>query len=223
MLGSITNRGLLYSVGIIVNRIIPEHWFRFRIFRVFELAPAAERRSQGEQRSVASASDELSFRWCQTDEDFAAANRLTYYSSPQESIAADAPKSACLAIDWAEPVGGVWLAQQCFDESDLGLHFQLADDQQWLFAAFVAKSHRRKGIYRKLVNHVLQDQSLRTFASINPTNKASIAAHTPFIRRTAGTCVAVRIFGWANCWATAGLKIQKTDAGNAIQISGEST
>ncbi len=209
------SRGFLYSCGILFNRIVPERLFRFRIFRIFELFPSQERRSG--DRGSDSPSDQLTFRWCESEEDFAAAQKLTYYR-PTESSGAN--QKCCLAVDWADAVGGVWIATEFFDESDLGVRIRLNHQQSWLFAAFIERSHRRRGIYRRLVNQALSQQprSVRTYASINPTNKASIAAHRQYIQRTVGTCVVMRVLGKTVCWGTGDLQIRRKKTPTEIEI-----
>jgi len=233
MMKRLRSRGLLYSAGTLINRVIPADWFRFRIFCVFELASAAERRAAGEQRGDPGREHDLLLKWCESPADFAAAQELTFYcpscltseafragvAEPSGSTAsghsphAGHSPQACLAVDWAAPIAGVWCASDHFDESELGIRIRLAEAQSWIFAAYVAKSHRRRGVYRRLLNHVLGQSggsgNRRFYASINPANKASIAAHGPFIRQVIGTCIAIRIFRWSTCWTTDRLRIDR--------------
>ncbi|WP_146536159.1 GNAT family N-acetyltransferase [Rubripirellula reticaptiva] len=210
MMTTIRTRGFLYLVGTLVNKLVPERVFRFRIFRIFELEEIDLDANAGRSQANAPRAHELMFRWCETEAEIADACRLTFFR-PDGS---GAPQQACLAIANSEPVGGVWIGRDYFNETELGLRICLNEDQTWLFSAFVEKQHRRTGVYRRLLNHVLADQQQTVFASINPTNKASIKSHSPYIRRTAGTCVAVRCFGWSKCWASGQLRVD----GNEITI-----
>ncbi len=205
---SIYTRGLLYSCGIIINKIVPESLFRFRIFNVYELVPADDWRTK-----PSASESEIMFRVCQSEDEFDAAQTLTHYrpSEHEFSDRASPKPTAMLAYDAAEPVGGVWQTYESFDETELGLRIRLSPSQRWLFAAYVSKSHRRRGIYRRLLNHAIADNEAATFASINPTNKASIAAHRPFASRRVGTCVAIRIFRWSTCVANGDLRVYRNE------------
>lgn len=210
-------RGFLYSIGIVINRIIPERLFRFRIFNVYELAP-----HDATSTALATGS-EFKIRNCQTPAEFDEAKRLTHYR-PGKSLSDDRkmpPLQATLLVDAEVPVGGVWLSQDFFDESELGVRVKLQPEQTWLFAAFVSKPHRGKGIYRRLLNEVLS-QTDRTFVvAINPTNKASIAAHKTCIRRKVGTIVAIRFLSWSLCWASGELQVRREKRPIELQIGDE--
>ncbi|MGB7328704.1 MAG: hypothetical protein WBD31_27750 [Rubripirellula sp.] len=210
MMNTIRTRGFLYLIGTLVNRVVPERVFRFRVFRIFELGRIDPDANAKRSWADANRARELVFRWCETEAEIAEACRLTYFR-PDGS---DAAKQACLAIVDSEPAGGVWIGRDYFNESELGLRIRLNKDQAWLFSAFVEKHHRRTGIYRCLLDHVLADQPQTVFASINPTNKASIKSHSAYTRRMVGTCVAVRCFGWRKCWANGQLQVD----GNEITI-----
>ena len=197
-------RGWWYSIGIIVNKIVPERLWRMRIFRVFEFrAPDSPQEHMPD--------DAITFRWCETEAELAEAARLTFYQ-PDESSRGH---RACLALEGDEAIGGVWIGENQFDESELGLRIDLADDQVWLFAAYVAKSHRRRGIYRRLLEFVLRSEASgerpkTVYASINPTNKASIAAHRVYVADVAGTSLAVRVLSWTWCCANGRLRVDQS-------------
>lgn len=200
-------RGFLYSIGIVFNRVVPESIFRFRIFSVYELGPHAANSSTGSNIS------DVTIRHCRTPAEFAEAMRLTHYN-PGQPLSADgksAPLQATVVIDSDVAVGGVWRSREFFDESELGLRVRLLPEQSWLFAAFISKSHRGQGLYQSLLADVLADVDQRVYASINPTNKSSIAAHRTCIRRKVGTCVAVKIFSWSMCLAGGDLQVHRRE------------
>lgn len=222
MLSRIRTRGCLYSVGIVINRVVPESLFRFRIFRIFEIGVAAERRADGDQRGNPGPESDLQLRFCEVEADFEAARALTHFRPGAGDVGREGETlRACLAQDWASPVGGVWIASDHFDERELGIRIRLPESAGWIFAAFVAKSHRRRGIYRRLLNHAVTNDPADPavfYCSINPTNKASIAAHKPFIRKTAGTCVAARFLKWPIAIAWGGLRVERTETGKEVVI-----
>ncbi len=244
MIKRLLSRGILYSIGTVINRIVPARLFRFRIFRVYQLQPSkSEGQTAGlmdaepmalatgiEGVSVASVSPAASplgshnrtfsathahagdtpfqFRWCESDEDFRVAEELTGFQSTSD--VRPLGYQACLALDAAQPVGGLWRAEEHFDEDELGVRVVLDDDQAWIFAAMVSKQHRRRGVHRRLLSYVLAGDPQRNhFASINPTNRASIAAHQQFVRSTVGTCLSLRLFKVAVSIASGGLKLDR--------------
>jgi GNAT superfamily N-acetyltransferase len=201
MFHSLRRRGLLYTLGILFNRIVPSKLFRFRVFRVFQLQSPA---------GISPTDAPFDFHWCESEADVQQAKAATYFDT---SDAANMQRyEACLAYEGTgrDCVGGVWRARDWFIEDDLGLRIHLEPDQAWIFAAYVAKDQRGRGVYASLLSHVLRTKTAQThFASINPTNQASMAAHRKFIRSTLGTCFALRILGLAICWCSGGLQQDK--------------
>jgi GNAT superfamily N-acetyltransferase len=200
---AVLGRGILYSCGVAVNKVVSESVFRFRIFNVYELGlPPGD---------VPALPAPFTVWRCHDAEAFAIAETTTHYrpgaARAPDGDGAAAAKEALLIMDADRPVGGVWLSRDFFDESELAVRIRLKPDQVWLFAAFVDKSHRRRGIYRGLLNEVLRHPSGTILASINPTNKPSMAAHDAFIRRKIGTCVAIKIGSRAKCWVRGDLRV----------------
>ena len=190
MLGRLQNRGYAYSLGIAINRTIPAWLFRFRVFSVFRLEQL-----EGTD-SLRAYDDDIRFAWAQTDDDRILAEQSTHYQPYSQAHT----HQACLAFDGDQPIGGVWIAKESFYETDLGLKILLQPNQSWLFAAYISKSHRQRGIYRRMLRYALQSQTDRqVLAAINPTNKASIAAHQSMISETLGTSIAARLFSFACC------------------------
>ncbi|MFK8115053.1 MAG: N-acetyltransferase family protein [Rubripirellula sp.] len=198
MIKSILQRGVFYTIGIVFNRIVPVKLFRFRIFCVYEL-----QRSSIENKP----NPPMQLSWCESDRELEQAKGLTHFRTSEDLVSDRYEVCLATAEGSADPIGGVWRAREQFDEEELGVRIKLDPQQAWIFAAYVAKSHRGQGVYAALLEHVLRERDqVIHFASINPTNKPSIAAHRKFIRRTTGTCVAIRIFGICGCWTSAGLR-----------------
>jgi hypothetical protein len=195
MIKSVWSRGLFYCVGVAINRVVPERLFRCRVFRVYQLRSPTE--GKGVQTPVL-------VHACTSDEDFRRVKQLTRFgaagASPSDRY------EAFLAMDPEQPVGGAWRAVDHFDEREIGMRIMLESDQAWVFAAHVDRSRRGQGIYCQLLSSVLaSDPSSKHYAAINPTNKASLAAHHRFIQSAVGTCIAVRVVRWTFAWAGAGL------------------
>lgn len=209
MIRKMKARGYLYSIGIVFNRVVPESLFRFRVFHVFELGTDSSDHPQETDggdgaENLPTSNDGIQFRWCQSQEDIDAAIRLTHFRpiDPGGIKIADLNNTlrACLALDGNTPVGGLWLSNGSFLERELGLVIELQPDTSWLFAAYVEKSHRRQGIYRRLLAFALATNEInRVFASINLFNNASMAAHRCMIVQKLGSCWAVRMLGLSVC------------------------
>ncbi|KAA1257902.1 hypothetical protein LF1_03920 [Rubripirellula obstinata] len=206
MLAQVKSRGLLYVIGIAINRVVPEFLFRARVFGVYRFA------SPDASSSQASYDDGIRFQWCKNEQEFKLAEELTFFRLPDSDQ--QNPFRACLAFDGGKAVGGVWIANGSFGETELGLKIQLQPSQRWLFAANVAKSHRQRGIYGRMLRYVLwsvgQDGvQTEILASINPTNKASMAAHRRMIAETLGKCIAARFLSLGFCISTGDLTTTK--------------
>lgn len=190
-------RGVLYSMGGFVNRLVPAWLFRFRIFRVYQLRPLDSFETPG--------GPPLEFHWASSMIEIELAEALTFFHSPEKD-GSDRFR-ACIAKDGQEIVGGVWQGTRFFDEDELGARILLTPHQAWIFAAYVSKSHRGARIYPRLLNHVLaESDELTHYASINTTNRASLAAHRHFVVAATGRCLLLRIGSLAVCLAGRGLK-----------------
>lgn len=208
MLAKFRSRGFLYLIGIAINRVVPAFLFRAVIFRIYQFGRTDP------SESLASYDDGIRFEWCENEEQFKMAEEITFFRSASSDQ--QAPLRACLAYDGDEAVGGVWIASGSFYESDLGLTIRLQSNQRWLFAANVSKSHRRRGIYGRMLRYVLssaeeasdESGSVRSeiLASINPTNKASMAAHRSLIEKTWGCCIIARLLSLHFCISNGNLK-----------------
>lgn len=207
MLQTLRSRGFRYTLGGKINAVVPAKVFRFRVFRVFRLHALDVDPSPSDATP-------LTYRWCETDDDISLAERLTFFRSAADDR--NIRFRACLANQGDDVVGGVWQGIQFFDEDELGIRIRLKSNQAWIFAAYVSKSHRGQRIYPRLLNHVLTgDDHLVHYASINTTNRASIAAHAHFAQSQTGRCIVIRLFAMTFCWTGSGLKASRHVAFNS--------
>ena len=106
-----------------------------------------------------------------------------------------------------ELIGCAWIAAHSFEESDLGIRFELKSDEVWLYAAVVDSEYRRRGVYRQLLNFLLdelaQTNVSRIVLAATHGNIASIEAHESHGAIKAGTVIALRSLGVSFC-ATSG-------------------
>jgi hypothetical protein len=198
MLEKIRRTGFLYSIGIALNRVVPEWLFRFRIFKVYQIDPKTVL-----PPTVSSPRDSVQVSLAETEADILAVSKLTHFFP--RSI--DAPLQPYQAKINAQLAGAAWVARQKFDEVDLGLRIELAPDQSWLFAALVDGQFRRRGVYSHtfhfIVNHLHQSAVGQQFLSINPTNIASVKAHEKYFDSVLGSVIALRVFTIAFCFCRA--------------------
>ncbi|MEM9643615.1 MAG: GNAT family N-acetyltransferase [Planctomycetota bacterium] len=194
MLGSLRRRGLLYSAGVVFNRVVPERLFRFRITNVYRLKPYDQ-----SQDSCSTPSPSLKFIACQNPDQFDQANRITGFESPSHR---DADRlDAFLAVDDSgTAVGAIWSITPRFEEPELGLRYVLAANSKWWFAARVLPEHRGQGVYTQMLGAVLnQAPNVRHYVAINPTNRASMAAHRKFVSYPLLHFSTARLLGVAYC------------------------
>ena len=120
---------------------LPSSLLRFRPFAVYEI------RLGDLAQSAASSPSQV--RWIASQDEAHCLSDL----ATAENIATWNGTTRRAAVLWKEnrPVGVAWVAAQRFAEDELGLHYQLADDEVWLFASVVAPNFRREGCYTQLL------------------------------------------------------------------------
>ncbi|TWT93795.1 hypothetical protein [Stieleria varia] len=193
LISRVRSRGFLFLVGIAFNRVVPPWLFRFQVFRIYRLKPPKSGDVQDEYQS-----DHV-FQIAKADEIDDAA-RVTASMPPPDAV-------AWIAKNNSDTIGGLWLASTCFNEPELGLRFQLSDNTRWLYSARVARSHRRRGVYRSLLAAVLNSDSEKQFAAaINPLNLASARAHRSFVDQELGRYAVARFLGMSICLSARGIK-----------------
>lgn len=194
MLKKLRQTGVMYSIGIAINRVVPRWLFRFRIFKIYQIDPSTV-------AAAASGSDASAVQvsLAQTDTDIAGVSTLTYFNP--DNVDADL-QSVQAKID-GQLAGAVWAAGRGFDETDLGLRIELSPNQSWIFAALVDQQFRRQGVYSRvfafMVNHLVQTGGGQQFISINPYNIASVKAHEKYFDCVLGNVFALRVLGLAIC------------------------
>ena len=111
-------RGILYSAGIIFNRIVPAWIFRFRVFDIVQLhLPHREFIKNHDVPDVATKRSTNEF-------DRRAAMNVTKTGVSQETLDRPNVQGWIATID-GRPVGGLWLTEKEFKEEDLALHYHL--------------------------------------------------------------------------------------------------
>lgn len=202
LLKRIRQTGIRYSMAIAFNRIVPASLFRFRRFVIYRVAAS----KAVELARIRSGDLQPAIRWCRTTAEIAALEELTYF----DSGTATGIVRGCQALIDGSLQGGIWAATEGFEESELGVLIQLDKKQAWLFAALVAKSARRSGLYRSILAFVLNDLESEgldeLYVAVNPDNIGSNRVHQQHACETVGTVFAIRLFRTALCFSSGRLQ-----------------
>lgn len=194
------NRGLLYSVGMFINKVVPERVFRFRVFDLF-LLDTLDRKPN----------PDFQFHACDSDADYDMAREVTMSPIPQELVQCGRV-GARLLMHQTKAVAGLWLAKEKFFEAELGIEIQLPEDSRWIFAAYTDTDFRRRGLYRTLMSETMHHEDAvneRFFVCVNPCNRPSRIAHERSAERGLGRCFVMRIFGFGFCLPIGGPTVDR--------------
>jgi GNAT superfamily N-acetyltransferase len=147
-----------YRAGRRLVRMLPPWLVRFRPFRVYEIPLSGGRRPPDDHATAprpGRGQTECDVRWASRP---AEAQPLSPVASP-ENLAGLNFTSRRVAAAWraGQAIGCAWVATEAFEERELGLRFELAADEAWLFAAVVDASWRNQGVYRQLLEFVVRE------------------------------------------------------------------
>ena len=191
--------GLLYSIGIVINRIVPLWLMRFRVFNVYEIDSAKFHSPAPSQSPSQSTQIEPEISLVETQSDLERVRSLTFF----DDCSMDADLKAVQAVVDNQLAGAVWVARRRFEESELGICVELDPTQAWIFAALVDKRFRQRGIYRRVLafmsSHLQTSGVDAQLLCINPLNKASMNAHRKYFKAQLGQIYALRLLGVAIC------------------------
>jgi len=211
-LKKIKQKGWMYSFAILFNRLVPERLFRMRRFVVYRIATGEGSKEQ----SVDPTSDSsITISRCDSEPEIVAVENLSYY---QRSYSTG--KSVAYGLKLEDQLAaGMWAANECFDENELGVRICLNENQTWLFAAQVAKEFRRRGLYSKLIRFTLADVTERGFSdqlvAVNPDNIGSNRIHQRLSEETVGHVLAIRFLKITGCWTWGKIKKDSTISWNS--------
>ncbi len=134
----------------------------------------------------------------------AEADRLSELATAENIAAWNGTTRRAVAIWQKErPLGVAWVAAERFAEDELGLRYQLADDEVWLFAAVVAPDFRRQGLYKQLLEFLIEriasTETNRILLGISQGNSPSQKAHLQYGAKQVGTIFAAKSLGLVVC------------------------
>lgn len=136
--------------------------------------------------------------------DRAEADRLRHLAAADNLNALDFTTRR-IAVAWLNdrPIGCAWIATGSFEESELGLVFELQPGDAWLFAAVVEPSSRNKGVYSQLLAFLIEelkrDGIRRILLGVTFGNDASQRAHARQGATKVGEITAARCLGVTIC------------------------
>lgn len=112
----------------------------------------------------------------------------------------------CRAIAaWFEgqAIACAWIATESFDERELGLRFELTSTEVWLFAAVVDPQYRDQGVYRQLLEFLIDELGRggvqRILFGVTFGNEPSRRAHARQGAKQIGAITAIRSLGLTAC------------------------
>jgi GNAT superfamily N-acetyltransferase len=182
---------------------LPPWIFRFRPFVVYEI-PLGPALQNGRESTSASESPGVDVRWIENRQQ---AQALLPLASRQgvDEFNGSTRRAAAAWID-GQAIGCAWIATSSFSESDLGLQFELASDEAWLYAAAVAPDHRNRGVYRQMLEFLIAELRAagirRLLLGVTVGNEPSRLAHARQGAIEVGRITAVRALGLARCWSS---------------------
>ncbi len=209
-------RGLLHSIEILFNRIVPAWLFRFSTGNVFELDPQ-------KLAEVLNAMDNSDFILTCVEQGSQARDQLrtlTWNSVPMETSANDFGYSIADRGTPEDVLGGVWAGIESFQEADLGFQLQFADHQSWIYCAYVKQQAQGKGVYKRLLsfgsNDLIEKGYQRIYVVIQPWNKASTYIHQKYAKGKIGKITALRLFSLCAVFCSGAVGKDRTLTGNPL-------
>ncbi len=179
----------LYQAELLFRRVIPRALFEFRYQRIGILPfwSSTGDSLPGLDFGLGTAGTELNEAICrQSGASVYEARRL-------------AGHQYAWAAKGHELLGVSWVAKTIYEDIDTGLALQLQPEELWLYGAWVRRDWRGKGIYRKLLETLIQgfekDTSNRFLLAVDLSNNVSHATHTKLGASWIGYCYGLKALG----------------------------
>ncbi|MAT68540.1 MAG: hypothetical protein CMJ58_03355 [Planctomycetaceae bacterium] len=192
----------LYQLGKRAVGALPERMLRTRPYSVYAIDLAKSEKTAADAND--SSCEDVVVGWAK-----AVAERLALatIAAPVNLESWNGTTRRAL-IAWRSnaAVGGAWISSESFEEHSLGLRLDLAADDVWLHSAVVIPSHRRQGIYKKILRcamQTLRDKGYsRLLLGVTTGNEPSRRAHASAGAVKIGQIAAARSNGMSVCVAT---------------------
>jgi len=176
---------------------LPASLLRFRPFGVYAIG-LPQQTSEPQDTTV---DQTRQIKWITTQDEARCLGEL----ATDENIASCNGTTRRAAAVWQaqELVAVVWVAAESFSEDELGLDYHLHHDEVWLFAAVVDPAYRRQGIYRQLLQFLIEElsqtQVKRILLGVSSGNKPSQLAHLRQGAKQLGSIFAMKCLGFVFC------------------------
>ncbi|EMI42072.1 GNAT family N-acetyltransferase [Rhodopirellula sp. SWK7] len=209
LLQKLKSHGVLHSLEIGFNRVVPAWCFRFSVGTVYALNV-----EQLNRRWDESECDRYAIKRVEDSAEQDELRKITWNSVPVDTTVGHYGYAITRADEPGKTIGGVWGGVRQFNEADLGFQIELEKEQALIYCAYVAKEARGEGIYKRLLPfaaHDLNSEGYRNLVvMVQPWNKASTYIHRKHATRTIGSVAVVRVFGLAMVFCTGGISKSKT-------------
>jgi GNAT superfamily N-acetyltransferase len=202
----------IYRAAKKLVRLLPAWLLRFRPFGVYRIplpksgdTPAPAPFSPRSTRSPLV----CQVNWVTSPE----AAALLRHLAMQECLDALNTTTRRVAAGWlnGEAIACAWIATESFDECELGLRFELTSTEVWLFAAVVDPRYRDQGVYRQLLEFLIDELGRggvqRILFGVTLGNEPSRRAHARQGAKQIGSITAIRSLGLTVCRVVGGVRL----------------
>ncbi len=200
-------QGFIRTFELLFNRVVPASIFRYSKGDIYEFdMDALANLDNGADES------EFEVRCVTSEAERQQLRKVTWSTVPIETTKDDIG-FAVFRSGTNEIVGGVWGGVNNFLEESLAIQFEFQPEQAWLYCAFVDKSVRGTGVYKKLISSAIRELRARGFQQtlgiVQPWNKISRRMHEKHSQRVCGRMSAMRLFSKVWVWHQGGLSVDK--------------
>lgn len=205
-------QGYIRTAELLFLRVVPPWIFRFSMGNIYDFDIDALRSLADDLEPK---QKEALVTKCATETDERMKLRtFTWNTVLLDTTANDLGFTVCEKTAPDKLLGGVWAGVGSFLEDSLAIEFQFADDQAWLYCAFVDGDARGKGVYKRLVSFAADEVKQRGFKRllgiVQPWNKISRRMHEQHSLGTCGRIGALRIFGIVWVFYSGNISVDKT-------------
>jgi GNAT superfamily N-acetyltransferase len=204
--------GLFYTVALGIRRALPA-----RVLYVGRTILLEMRRDQ--ERAAGDIRDGI--RWSLRND----SELLTAFGHSLELVRRrlSAGDTACMLIEAERLLGYVWFHGLQHEDENLGVCFQLAPGEIWLFDAMIAPDHRGRGLYPRLLRVAAEDLWRRGLSriliAVEASNRNSLQGHLAAGARAVGSVCGLRILGLTAVHHGTGFRVAWTGARGWLELS----
>jgi len=183
--------GAFYAATLALRRVLPARVLYLGHLVLLEMRPARER---GTDRTD---SIPKGVRWAASDD----TAQLTSFGHSIELVQQrlSAGDRVCVLTEDGRLLGYVWFHSPQHVDKELGVRFELAPGEIWLFDAMISPAHRGRGLYPSLLKAAAADLWTQGFnrilIAVEASNRNSVKAHLAAGALRVGSIRALRLLG----------------------------